>query len=1322
VSNDVIIRLALKKEDFFIIATGINSSKEPMTSLTPVTFRVQAYTGPGEVVCVVGNARNLGNMQIERAVQLVTSPYDFPTWYNPTPIFLLAGSEVKYRYAIFSGGVFSRFEAPPGAYRPSSGSLGGLVSTTGVAGDNASASSSSMAASTSSAITEGDDNYLRSFVVPVNVKTAFELTDVLSDVSTTPSAIQFAIPVMVGGKESPLNDQVVSSATRSPPPDLLKKGIAKGSTTTGVVNTTPKAAAAARRAARWKKRMSGDESKAALSEANKKRLGALSKKLNADRPGASVIIRDENSASSNSDDESVDENQLESQRGGILIANYFLPVVLTRTVIGEGGPVVWKAQWDPNELLSTKGEEDVRISYVGFPRTENPIPIEEQELVSEAVGKLHCYPVFLDEELHQRAYYGYAIGTLYELFHGVVDVLGPRPTRLWDRASHEETWHSFSNVNRRFVEKIVEAYNDGDVIWIHGIELILLPSFTSRRLLSSHPSIGYFLHSPFPSSEIFRTLSVREDLLRGMLGADHIGFHIFEHVRHFLTCCKRILGLATEPGAKGAAGLLNVVYQGRLVNVTTCHAGVDPKFIRKHLAQADIHEASVKLRERVFATSPPTDDSAKQILISCVDDATRLQGAFFQLLALESFLDQNEIYRGSVRFVQYTVLIPHLSEASQKSVDDCQIIVERINAKYPGVIIFELRKKPVSLDERLALWAASDILFRIPIREGLCLYPFEFILAAAPRKPLMILSDFAADCRDLVGSYRANPMRIDEMVKALVQCLTASNEERNVRFAKDLNFVNTHTVYEWAKHVLTDIRRAHESNTDEGKELSYTTLGLGLGFRSIGFRPNFSRLSDDDVVRAYRSSANRLFLLDYGGTTVRDEVAQAPACAAIMTGGEPSPTESSTPPNTAAPEMFLSPNSVTSTLSNFKTSRTGFVQVAPSMPSNSLIRSLQVLCADPRNTVFIVSGRERVELEQAFGTAPVLSLVAEHGFYYSWGSSTPYARKEKEFGRQKVKEDGKLDENHPREWEMLGDHFDESWKDIVESIMKIYTMRTNGTYIEHKGNTMLWQYRDAETEFGTMQAQELRDHLDGVLKNFPVSVELGKTYVEVRPSGCDKGSAAQHIIQALESAGTPPDFILAMGDDVADERMFNALDEILPRLQNAVLPAQFGKKIGETTTTDKQQQQHALRMFTCVVGKKPSAAKNFLNDVDDVEIMLSALAKASVKDSRSVSLVDLRVLDIYSGSIAQPETIHEGAEEAEDSAMEAEDDANISNFIRDATKFTIPQRPTTRTPKTPPAPSSSPIAAVAAVRHPATSAVVVALSFSPNPSMKSQDF
>ena len=121
-------------------------------------------------------------------------------------------------------------------------------------------------------------------------------------------------------------------------------------------------------------------------------------------------------------------------------------------------------------------------------------------------------------------------------------------------------------------------HGPNDLVWVHGYELSLLPSFLFRKLRDAN--IGYFMHHPFPSTEIFRSLSVREHLVRGMLGANQIGFHIYEHARHFITCCRRLLGLEYR---HCAGGYIAIDYQGRDVIITVGHASIEPEVIKKRM-------------------------------------------------------------------------------------------------------------------------------------------------------------------------------------------------------------------------------------------------------------------------------------------------------------------------------------------------------------------------------------------------------------------------------------------------------------------------------------------------------------------------------------------------------------------------------------------------------------------------------------------------------------------------------------------------------------------------------------------------------------------
>ena len=131
-------------------------------------------------------------------------------------------------------------------------------------------------------------------------------------------------------------------------------------------------------------------------------------------------------------------------------------------------------------------------------------------------------------------------------------------------------WQGYLAANKRFADKVVEVLNaDGDFVWVHDYHLMLLPTFLRKRFNTVR--CGFFLHSPFPSSEIFRTFPNRDLVLRGLLNADVVGFHTFDYARHFLSCTTRLLGL----NHKTKQGALAIDYYGRAVRPRSARRGVN---------------------------------------------------------------------------------------------------------------------------------------------------------------------------------------------------------------------------------------------------------------------------------------------------------------------------------------------------------------------------------------------------------------------------------------------------------------------------------------------------------------------------------------------------------------------------------------------------------------------------------------------------------------------------------------------------------------------------------------------------------------------------
>jgi trehalose 6-phosphate synthase/phosphatase len=297
---------------------------------------------------------------------------------------------------------------------------------------------------------------------------------------------------------------------------------------------------------------------------------------------------------------------------------------------------------------------------------------------------------------------------------------------------------------------------------------------------------------------------------------------------------------------------------------------------------------------------------------------------------------------------------------------------------------------------------------------------------------------------------------------------------------------------------------------------------------------------------------------------------------------------------------------------------------APSTPTERMINALKGLCEDKRNTVFVVSGKERHSLTSSLQGIPNLGLAAEHGMFISWPTKHVTAK---------------------RRWETLVPETDRSWRSLAVNIMEVYTSRTQGSYIEETEMKVLWQYRDADTEFGSLQAKELEDHLSKYLRSFPVDILHGGIeeggYVEVRPKGVNKGVLAMRVLKRFPEIAQYPraDFALVLGDDHCDEPMLSVMRQIGRRVIGARRAAQGEDPLPDMPATIQLVDVSScdnyvspdLDVFTSTIGKKPSAAANYLHDVDEVQELLDSLVKLSSRELRHFSSTDLRSISTEFG-------------------------------------------------------------------------------------------
>lgn len=796
-----------------------------------------------------------------------------------------------------------------------------------------------------------------------------------------------------------------------------------------------------------------------------------------------------------------------SQERMIIVGNQ-LPLRAHRRSEGDGG---WNFSWDEDSLLLQLKDglgEDVEVIYVGCLREEID-PNEEDEVAQTLLETFKCVPAFIPPDLFSKFYHGFCKQHLWPLFHYMLP-LSPDLGGRFDRS----LWQAYVSVNKIFADKVMEVISpDDDFVWVHDYHLMVLPTFLRKRF--NRVKLGFFLHSPFPSSEIYRTLPVRDEILRALLNSDLIGFHTFDYARHFLSCCSRMLGLSYQ----SKRGYIGLEHYGRTVSIKILPVGIHMGQLRNVL---DLPETESRVAELKY-------QFGDQTVLLGVDDMDIFKGISLKLLAFEQLLTQHPDKRGKVVLVQIANPARGRGKDVQEVQSETHATIERINRTFrrPGYEPVVLIDTPLQFYERIAYYVIAECCLVTAVRDGMNLIPYEYIICrqgtdkldgtlglnpSAPKKSMLVVSEFIGCSPSLSGAIRVNPWNIDAVAEAMDSALIVSEAEKQLRHDKHYRYVSTHDVPYWTRSFLQDLERACRDHVRR----RCWGIGFGLGFRVVALDPNFRKLTVEHIVSAYKRTKNRAILLDYDGTMMLQR------------------------------SISASPNA-------------------------EAVGLLNNLCKDPKNVVFIVSGKDKKTLTEWFSSCGKLGIAAEHGYF--------------------------LRPNGDADWETCVALPDFYWKQIAEPVMKLYTETTDGSTIETRESALVWNYQFADPDFGSCQAKELLDHLESVLANEPVSVKSGLHIVEVKPQGVNKGLVAERLLITMQEKGMLPDFVLCVGDDRSDEDMFEV-----------IMSAMAGPSLSPVA-----------EVFACTVGQKPSKAKYYLEDTSEILKMLQGLATASEQTARNVS-------------------------------------------------------------------------------------------------------
>ncbi len=410
-----------------------------------------------------------------------------------------------------------------------------------------------------------------------------------------------------------------------------------------------------------------------------------------------------------------------------------------------------------------------QTSWVGWPGA-TPSNDEQRALIDQKLSEHSATPVYLSAQEAERFYEGMSNSVIWPLFHYLVDRM-PLFVRDFD---------DYRAVNERFADAVCARANEDDLIWIHDYHLLLLPGMLRERLPRAR--IGFFLHIPFPSSEIFRLLPHREDLLRGMLGANLVGFHTFGYARHFSDALLGNLGIEPE--------LDRVDVEGRTVSIGVFPMGIDVSRFEALAASPELPERVAELRRA---------HGVEQLLLG-VDRLDYTKGIPRKLLAMERLLERSPQYRGKISLLQ--IAVPSRENVAEyKSLrNDVEQLVGRINGSSGSLHNAPIHYlyQPVTQDELLTSYRAANIAVVTPLRDGMNLVAKEYVAARTDGDGVLVLSELAGAASELGEALTVNPYDVEALASALDRALTMPESERRERMALLRDKVRARPVELWA--------------------------------------------------------------------------------------------------------------------------------------------------------------------------------------------------------------------------------------------------------------------------------------------------------------------------------------------------------------------------------------------------------------------------------------------------------------------------------------------------------------------------------------------
>ena len=450
--------------------------------------------------------------------------------------------------------------------------------------------------------------------------------------------------------------------------------------------------------------------------------------------------------------------------------------------------------------------------------------------INRELSEHNCIPVYLNQKEMDNYYFGFSNKTIWPLYHYFTHFV------IYENSY----WDSYVEVNRRFAEKVLDFIKKDDIIWVHDYHLQLLP----KMIKDERPDIqiGFFLHIPFPSFELFRGLPWRREIIEGILGADLIGFHAYDYERHFISSVRRLLGYDIN---------LNLIsLENRIIKIDSFPMGIDyDKYRKAAIRQRKVSKNDKTKIAREIESRLVVSPDRKLIL--SIDRLDYTKGIANRLKAYEYFLEKFPEFHEKVSLIM--LCVPSRSNVEQYQLMKSEVdeLVGRINGRYASInwtpIWYFYRSLP--FNSLIDLYIYSDIALITPIRDGMNLVAKEYVATKTDGKGVLILSEMAGAAKEMGEAIIINPNNYGEIAEALKHAMLMPEDEQNDRITAMQTRLKRYNIEKWTKDFLSSLTSTAVQRS------RYAT----------------KKLTTDEELKlldAYRHAKKRILFLDYDGTLV----------------------------------------------------------------------------------------------------------------------------------------------------------------------------------------------------------------------------------------------------------------------------------------------------------------------------------------------------------------------------------------------------------------------------------------------------------------------